>query len=95
MKFYVSCSAIIPGTSSAFGAVNYLELKVSDKDFMSFRTDYLDDYQGQRTGFATPYVSVTLGVTHFFQAFLKCALKFGMKPLLMRTRMIMEQKKLN
>ena len=65
------CGPIVPGTSKALGAVNYLELKVSDKDFMSFRTDYLDDYEGQRTGYATEYMSWTLGLTHFFSSLLE------------------------
>ena len=31
---------------------------------MSFRTDYLDDPNGQFTGFETAYMSWTLGLTH-------------------------------
>lgn len=60
------CGPIIPGFSSEIGAVNYIELKGSDKDFFSFRTDYLDDKDGERTGFATQYMSFTLGLTHQF-----------------------------
>jgi Putative beta-barrel porin-2, OmpL-like. bbp2 len=60
------CGPIIHGTSASLGAVNFIEVKVSDKDFVSFRTDYLDDYQGQRTKFATAYMSWTLGLTHQF-----------------------------
>ncbi len=60
------CGPIIPGRSSAVGAVNYVEYKLRDKDYMSFRTDYLDDAQGQWTSFTTAYVSVTLGLTHVF-----------------------------
>ena len=33
---------------------------------MTIRNDYLDDPQGQLTGFATAYMSWTLGLTHFF-----------------------------
>ena len=65
------CGPAIPGTSRALGAVNYMELKVSDKDFMSFRTDYLNDYEGERTGFATEYMSWTLGVTHFVSSLIE------------------------
>lgn len=60
------CGTIIPGFSSSFGIVNYTELKILEKDFVSFRTDFLDDFDGQRTGFATPYMSFTLGLTHQF-----------------------------
>lgn len=60
------CGPIIPGYSSELGIVNYTELKVSEKDFLSFRTDFLDDFQGERTGFATAYMSGTIGLTHQF-----------------------------
>ena len=58
------CGPIIPGRSSAFGAVNFVEFKLFEKNFMSFRTDFLGDYEGQRTGFSTSYMSWTLGLTH-------------------------------
>ena len=62
------CGPIIPGLSSSLGAVNYVEIKIADKDFLSFRTDYLNDYEGQRTGFATEYMSWTFGLSHFFSS---------------------------
>ncbi len=60
------CGPIIPGLSSALGIVNYIEFKVLENNFMSFRTDFFDDYNGQRTGYATPYMGWTLGITHNF-----------------------------
>ena len=60
------CGPLIPGKSPVWGAVNYVEYKLSDKQFISLRFDYLDDVKGERTGFATPYVSVTLGTTYAF-----------------------------
>lgn len=65
------CGPIIPGLSSSFGLVNNIEFKVFDKNFVSFRTDYFDDYQGQRSGFDTPYMSLTLGLTHTFSDYLQ------------------------
>ncbi len=62
------CGPIIPGRSSALGAANFVEYKLFEKNILSFRTDFLDDYEGQRTGFATPYMSWTLGLTHFFSS---------------------------
>ena len=59
------CGPIIPGYSSSIGAVNYIEYKIFDKSFMSFRTDFLADPQGQLTGFTSDYMSWTLGLTHF------------------------------
>lgn len=60
------CGKLIPGFSSEFGAVNFLEYKVSKKDFLSLRTDYLNDHDGERTGFKTQYMSYTFGLTHQF-----------------------------
>ena len=60
------CGATIPGYASSIGAVNYIEYKLQETNFMSFRTDYLDDHQAQFSGFATSYMSWTLGLTHFF-----------------------------
>lgn len=65
------CGPIIPGRSDALGIVNYVEWRVLEKNFMSFRTDFLDDYQGQRTGFATSYMSWTLGLTHVFSTLME------------------------
>ena len=65
------CGPTIPGLSNAFGIVNNIEFKLFEKNFISFRTDYLNDYQGQRTGFATPYMSWTLGLTHEFSSLIE------------------------
>jgi Putative beta-barrel porin-2, OmpL-like. bbp2 len=57
----------IPGNAPAFGVVNYTELKMSKKDFLSLRPiDYFVDYKGERSGFATTMASWTAGVTHRF-----------------------------
>jgi putative OmpL-like beta-barrel porin-2/carboxypeptidase family protein len=40
--------------------VNYLEKQLSDKSFLSIRTDFLDDMRGQRTGYRTRYAEETL-----------------------------------
>ncbi len=58
--------AFLPGLSTATGLVDYLEFKFSKRDFVSFRTDYINDPRGERSGFATAYGSLTLGVTHRF-----------------------------
>jgi hypothetical protein len=58
--------AYLPGLSEAVGLVDYLEYKFSSHDFVSFRTDYLNDPRGERSGFPSAYGSLTLGVTHRF-----------------------------
>lgn len=65
------CGPIIPGKSSEIGVVNYTEFKFADKDFLSLRSDYLDDINGERSGFATAYTSFTAGVTHQFTDFIE------------------------
>ncbi|HSC47112.1 MAG TPA: outer membrane beta-barrel protein [Gammaproteobacteria bacterium] len=55
----------LPGNTPEYGAVNYLNIKLSDKTFMSIRNEYYNDAVGQRTGFATHYSSHTLGFTHW------------------------------
>lgn len=60
------CGPIIPGYSSEIGAVNYTVIKFLKKNYITLRTDYLDDIDGERTGFATQYMSFTVGITHQF-----------------------------
>lgn len=55
------CGPIIPGVSGAIGIVNYTQFKTSSKSYVTIRNDFLNDLKGQRTGFATPYSSHTLG----------------------------------
>ncbi|PSL46383.1 putative OmpL-like beta-barrel porin-2 [Chitinophaga niastensis] len=58
---------IVPGISAAVGAVNYFQIQLSaEKDYISVRNDFLNDPQGNRTGFATAYSSHTIGWVHHF-----------------------------
>lgn len=57
---------IIPGTEYAQGLVNYFQILTSKKDYFSIRTDFLNDPQGGRTGYATWYSSHTIGFVHYF-----------------------------
>lgn len=59
------CGPIIPGRSDAIAAVNYLEILTSPKSYVTLRTDYLNDVQGQRTGYATPYGTFTAGYAYW------------------------------
>ena len=56
----------VPGISSAVGALNYFQILLSTKNYLSIRNDFLDDPQGNRTGFATAYTSHTIGFIHHF-----------------------------
>jgi hypothetical protein len=57
--------AIYPGKSYSIGAVNYLEYTVDQKSYVSYRTDMLDDADGQRTGVKNHYYSFTLGYARY------------------------------
>lgn len=65
------CGATIPGTSPSWGLVNYSEYKLTDKRYLSFRNDWFNDVKGERTGFATQYYSITLGIAQQFNDYLQ------------------------
>jgi hypothetical protein len=45
--------------------VNYVEKQLSDKNYLSIRTDFLDDLKGQRTGYKASYAEETLMWGHW------------------------------
>ena len=52
--------------SYAWAVVNYVNYQVDPRNIAVWRTDYLDDARGQRTGFKTRYYEMTLSYTHWF-----------------------------
>ena len=58
-----------PGLQRCFApewaAVHYLNKQLSPHDFVSLRTDFLNDKKGQRTGYATKYSEETLMLSHW------------------------------
>jgi hypothetical protein len=48
-----------------WAAVNYVERQLSAKNYISIRSDFLDDMKGQRTGFKTRYAEETLMWGHW------------------------------
>jgi Putative beta-barrel porin-2, OmpL-like. bbp2 len=76
--FVPNNGALIPGANGAWCAagqskcfapewaiLNYLELRVSDSNALQWRNEYMNDIQGQRTGFKTQYVETLLSWTHW------------------------------
>ena len=47
-------------TAPEYAVVNFLQKELSVHDFISFRSDFLDDKKGQRTGYATKYSENTI-----------------------------------
>jgi hypothetical protein len=52
-------------TAPEWAAVNYVEKQVSAKNYISIRSDFLDDMKGQRTGYKTRYAEETLMWGHW------------------------------
>lgn len=52
--------------TNEWAVVNYLLFKLSKKNFLTLRNEFVNDMQGQRTGTATSYSSHTIGLTHWF-----------------------------
>ena len=53
-------------TAPEYAMVNFLQKEFSSHDFLSFRSDFLDDKKGQRTGYATKYSENTITWCHWF-----------------------------
>jgi hypothetical protein len=58
--------ADLPGTSLAYGVVNYTMFMLSHKDFITVRNEWWKDEDGMRSGFAGNYSSHAIGLTHNF-----------------------------
>jgi hypothetical protein len=52
-------------TASAVGVVAYLNYQFSPLDNISFRPEFYDDMQGQRTGVVTRYANFGIGWQHW------------------------------
>ena len=51
--------------SYTWAAVNYINYEYTPHDIFVFRSDFLNDARGQRTGFRTRYAEFTLAYTHW------------------------------
>ncbi|MGA2746220.1 MAG: outer membrane beta-barrel protein [Candidatus Sulfotelmatobacter sp.] len=52
-------------TAPEYAVVNFLQKELSAHDFLSFRSDFLNDKKGQRTGYATRYSENTFMWCHW------------------------------
>jgi hypothetical protein len=66
--FFAQCSDpnVLTCTARALGTVMYLNRQFSPLDNMTFRAEFFDDMQGQRTGTKTRYVDFGIGWQHWF-----------------------------
>jgi hypothetical protein len=63
---FCSNSAVISCTASFQTFLTYLNYKVSPLDNISYRAEFVNDMQGQRTGTKTRYVETGIGWQHWF-----------------------------
>jgi hypothetical protein len=57
---------IVSCTASWQTALIYVNYKASPLDNISYRAEFVDDYQGQRTGTKTRYIETGIGYQHWF-----------------------------
>jgi hypothetical protein len=53
-------------TAPEYAAVNFLQYEHTTHDYLSLRTDFLNDKKAQRTGYQTRYYEETLSWTHWW-----------------------------
>jgi hypothetical protein len=58
-------AGVLRCTAPEWAIVNYVNRVINPKFFIGFRSDFLDDQKGQRTGFATKYTENTLYATKY------------------------------
>ena len=58
-------SAFLAACINGIAVVNFVQKELSLHNFLSFRSDFLDDKKGQRTGYATRYSENSISWTHW------------------------------
>jgi hypothetical protein len=69
--------ALIPGTSLAYGVLNYTEFAISKKDYICVRNEWWKDEKGMRSGFPGVYTSHTIGLSHNFNSLFQIRPEIG------------------
>src|SRR3984957_10592860 len=66
--FLAQCanSVVLACTAEVRAALTYVNYKISPLDNLSYRVEYFDDMQGQRTGTKTAYFETGIGWQHWF-----------------------------
>jgi hypothetical protein len=69
--------ADIPGTTLTFGVLNYTEIQISRRDFITIRNEWWKDTDGERSGFPSTYTSNAIGLTHNFTPYFQIRPEIG------------------
>jgi Putative beta-barrel porin-2, OmpL-like. bbp2 len=66
--FAAQCSSpyVVTCNARSFASLMYLNYRISSLDNLSFRGEFFNDMEGQRTGIKTRYVEFGLGLQHWF-----------------------------
>jgi hypothetical protein len=59
-------AAVLTCTADWQTALMYVNYKPGPLDNIAFRAEFVDDYQGQRTGTKTRYIETGIGYQHWF-----------------------------
>jgi hypothetical protein len=57
---------LLPGLSTVVGGVNYTNIMLTTRDYVTVRNDFMEDVRGARTGFINLYGEHTVGWGHYF-----------------------------
>jgi len=63
--YVINQPGLPPGQAAAIGIVNYFNVELNPTNMISIRNEWVNDKEGQRTGYATRYISNTIGLTHW------------------------------
>jgi hypothetical protein len=69
--------ADIPGTTLTFGVLNYTEIQISRRDFITIRNEWWKDTDGERSGFPSTYTSNAIGLSHNFTPYFQFRPEIG------------------
>jgi len=69
--------ANIPGFTFTFGVLNYTEIQISRRDFITVRNEWWKDTDGERSGFPGVYTSNAIGLSHNFTPWLQARPEIG------------------
>ena len=67
----------IPGLSLTYGFLNYTMFQLSDKDYLTFRNEWMKDEHGTRYGFPGNYTGNAIGLSHNFNSVLQVRPEIG------------------
>jgi hypothetical protein len=70
--------ADIPGITYTFGVLNYTEVQLSKRDYITIRNEWWKDDRGERSGFAGTYTSHAIGLSHNFTPYFQIRPEIGL-----------------